>query len=151
MLAAVPALAACPVELATYGEPDTQARLEFTPATEGAAVTNAFKMLLADGVALDGIVMWTEDVPRPRGMLMYKCPEGDVTGAELSACIVWEGVIYAADTEGHIGLLPGKGSPAPDLLVLSDLGPMLRQSAVYAAEDLKKVPSDVSAQDGCQE
>ncbi|MBN9072504.1 MAG: hypothetical protein J0H34_13125 [Rhizobiales bacterium] len=150
VLAAAPALAACPVELATYGEAQSGARLEFVPA-EGAAVTNAFRLLMGDSLVLDGVVMWTEDVPRPRGMLMYKCPEGDVTGSELAGCIVWEGVVYAADDAGHVGLLPGKGDPAPRALVLSDLGPSLRNSAVYAAEKLSSVPSDVFVQNGCQE
>lgn len=146
-----PALAACPVELATYGEPDAQARLEFKPNAEGATVTNAFRLLMGEKLVLDGVVMWTEDVPRPRGMLMYKCPDGDVTGEELAACVVWEGTIYTADKTGHVGLLPQKGAPAPDTLILADLGASLKQSAMYAAEHLEKVPSDVFTQNGCME
>jgi NAD(P)-dependent dehydrogenase (short-subunit alcohol dehydrogenase family) len=30
-------------------------------------------------------------------MVMHNCPEGDVTGEEIAACTVWEGVIYTLD------------------------------------------------------
>lgn len=151
MAAAGSALAACPVELATYGDVQSGTRVEFTPTLEGAAVTNTFKMLLDNDVVLDGIVMWTADVPRPYGMLMNKCPDGDVTGEELAACTAWEGVIYASDKAGNIALLPAEGTPAPDLLIFSGLGPSLHASSAYGASGFKKVPRDVFSLNGCQE
>ncbi|WP_274627139.1 hypothetical protein [Arvimicrobium flavum] len=148
---ASPALAACPVELATYGEPESGARVEFTPVVESAAVTNSFRMLLGDDVVLDGIVMWTEGVSRSYGMLMYKCPSGDVTGEEIAACTVWEGVVYASDKAGKIGLLPAEGEPAPDLLLFADLGPSVAASPALQPLGLAKKPWDVFSLDGCQE
>ena len=41
---------------------------------------------------------------------MYKCPKGDVTGAELAVCTVWQGVIYTSDDKGNIELLPAEGA-----------------------------------------
>lgn len=146
-----PAYAACPIELATYGEPDAKARLEFRPTGEGAAVTNTFKMLLDNNVVLDGIVMWTEGVRRPVGMLMYKCPEGDVTGEELAVCTVWQGVIYTSDKSATISLLPAEGAAAAERLILSDLGASLRASSAYGANGFTNVPWDVFSLDGCQE
>jgi len=147
---AVPANAACPIELAVYGDRDGVAGIDFRPAANQATVTNAFRMNLDNGTVLDGIVMWSEGTERPYGSLTYDCPEGDVTGAELEACTVWEGVIYTADEAGAVGLLP-KAGDAPKTLVLPDLGPSLRLSAAYGEGGFSKVPWDVFALRGCQE
>jgi hypothetical protein len=151
MLTVSSAFAACPLELAVYGDAESAAEIDFRPTTDSATVTNSFKMVLDKGVVLDGIVMWTEGVARPHGSLMYKCPAGDVTGDELAACTVWEGVIYTADDQGNIALLPGEGKDAPKTLILPDLGASLQMSAAYGPNGFSKVPWDVFALKGCQE
>lgn len=148
---ALPAVAACPLELAVYGEAQSGAEMSFTPKGEATLVTNAFRMLLDNDVVLDGIVMWTEAPERPAGMLMHKCPEGDVTGEELDKCTVWQGVIYTSDKQGNVALLPAEGQPAPDTLIFADLGPSLRHSSAYGVGGFSKVPFDVFALKGCQE
>ena len=145
------ALADCPVELATYRDLEDAASVEFTPIGEGAAVTNTFRMLLDNDVVLDGIVMWSDGIGRPYGMLTYKCPEGDATGAEIAACTMWEGVIYTSDDSGNIELLPPEAAGAPRKLIFPDLGPSLRHSAAYGANGFSKVPWDVFRLSGCQE
>ena len=150
ILAVTSALAACPVELAVYGDRDNAAGIDFRPAAGLATVTNAFRMNLGDGTVLDGMVMWSEGTERPYGTLTYRCPEGDVTGDELEACTVWQGVIYAVDGAGAIDLLPKTGE-APRLLVFPDLGPSLRLSTAYGQGGFTKVPWDVFALKGCQE
>lgn len=146
----VPTLAACPVELSVYGEREGVAEINFTPTTNKAVVTNTFRMLL-DDVVLDGIVMWTTGVERPNGMLMYKCPKGDVTGAELAICTVWQGVIYTSDDKGNIDLLPAEGADAPAKLIFPDLGHSLEMSSAFDPDGLSKLPWDVFALKGCQE
>ena len=116
---AFPALAACPIELAVYGDLENTAGIDFRPTMDSATVTNSFRMVLDNGVVLDGIVQWSDGVARPNGMLMHKCPEGDVTGEELAACTVWQGVIYTSDDKGNIELLPAEGKTAPQKLDLS--------------------------------
>lgn len=148
LLISASAQAACPVELAVYGDRDQAGEIDFTPAKDLAVVTNAFKMVLERDVVLDGMVMWSDD--RPYGSLMHQCPDGDVTGDELAACTVWEGVIYSADDKGSIDLLPAKGD-APATLIFPGLGPSLRQSSVYGANGLSRLPWDVFALKGCQE
>lgn len=148
---ASPALAVCPVELATYRDLEDAASVEFVPTGEGATVTNTFRMLLDNDVVLDGMVMWSEGIGRPYGMLTYKCPEGDATGAELAACTMWEGVIYTSDDLGNIELLPAEAAGAPQKLLFPDLGPSLRHSAAYGANGFSKVPWDVFKLSGCQE
>jgi hypothetical protein len=147
----VPARAACPVELAVYGEAQSGAELNFRPSGGNALVTNAFRMLLDNNVVLDGIVMWTEEPARPAGMLMHLCPEGDVTGEELEKCTVWQGVVYASDHEGNVALLPKEGSAAPQTLIFADLGASLRYSSAYGASGFSKIPFDVFTVKGCQE
>jgi hypothetical protein len=146
-----PASAACPIELAVYGEARSDAEVNFTPSSNNALVTNVFRMLLDNDVVLDGIVMWTDAPERPAGMLMHKCPEGDVTGEELAKCTVWQGIIYTADKQGNVALLPAEGQAAPDTLILADLGPSLRHSSAYGEGGFSKVPFDVFALKGCQE
>jgi hypothetical protein len=147
-----PARAACPQELAVYTDRDKAASLEFRPAPPEAAVrSSAFRVLFAQsGVSVDGIVLWTDEVPRPFGMLMHDCPEGDVTGEEIAACTVWQGVIYRADADGAVGLLAKEG-PAAERLLLPDFGPSVRHSALYGAGGISILPFDVFDLSGCQE
>lgn len=149
--ATVPAYAACPMELAVYGDRDKAASIDFTPRGEAAAVTNRFRMLLDNDVVLDGIVMWSDGVARPNGVLMYKCPEGDVTGEELDACTVWRGVVYAGDKSGNIDLLPAERSDAPETLIFPDLAYSLRYSSAYGEKGFSRLPWDIFALQGCQE
>ena len=145
------ARAACPIELAVYGDTQSGSEIDFTPTGTSAVVTNNFRMILDNNVVLNGIVMWSTGEARPNGSLMYKCPEGDVTGGELAACTLWSGVIYTSDDKGTIGLLPAQGVDAPKTLILPDLGPSLRHSLAYGGKGFSKVPSDVFVLKGCQE
>ncbi|MDI6028849.1 hypothetical protein QBK99_21990 [Corticibacterium sp. UT-5YL-CI-8] len=148
---AVSAYAACPIELAVYKNVETEAGIDFQPTGTSATVTNSFKMSFPEGVVLDGMVIWTDGVRRARGMLMNDCPEGDVTGEEIAACTVWEGIVYAADEKGRIGLLPAEGTEAPKTLIMADLGPYMRMSVLYEEDGIKQVPWDVFELSGCQE
>lgn len=145
------ALAACPIELAVYTAREGLAGINFEPKGDAIAVTNTFRMWVGDGIMLDGLVMWSEDEARPNAMLMHNCPEGDVTGAEIEACTLWQGVIYTADAAGKIDLLPEQGGEAPAQLIFPDLGPSLRHSPIFATKGFSKAPWDVFALEGCQE
>ena len=149
--ASSPVHAACPIELAVYGDAEKAAEINFTPTLESATVTNTFRMVLDNDVVLDGIVMWTSGVSRPIGALMHNCPDGDVTGDELAACTLWEGVIYTTDETGAVALLPAEGKTAPKTLLLPDLGPSLRHSAAFGPNGFSRVPWDVFSLSGCQE
>ena len=151
MLVPATAQAACPIELAVYGDTQSGSEIDFTPTGTSATVTNSFRMILDNNVVLNGIVMWSSGEARPNGSLMYKCPEGDVTGGELAACTFWSGVIYTSDDKGTIGLLPAQGVDAPKTLILPDLGPSLRHSLAYGGKGFSKVPGDVFVMKGCQE
>jgi hypothetical protein len=150
MAAPVPAHAVCPIELAVYTDGDAVASVDFRPAGGAAAVTNRFRMAIGDTV-LDGIVMWSQGVARPNGMLTRNCPEGDVTGPEYEACTLWQGVIYTADGTGGIGLLPAEGAEAPPRLIFSDLAYALAARQEGPGPRLEALPWDVFSLSGCQE
>jgi hypothetical protein len=96
------------------------------------AVSNRSGMQIRDDEVLDGIVLWTGDVPRPNGWLMHTCPGGDVTGAEIEAGTVWQGVVYAVTGDGQIGLLPAEGEAATRQLLLPDLAGGLQNASALA-------------------
>ena len=151
LLGTAPALAACPMELAVYRDRDKVAEIDFRPGDEAAAVTNAFRLLLDGGVVVDGHVMWTAGIERPNGMLLHDCPEGDVTGAEIAACTVWQGVIYSVAEDGTVGLLPRAGEPAPKRLIFPDLGYSISASKPGQTLQPGFVPFDMFELSGCQE
>jgi hypothetical protein len=136
LLAMAPAAgfaAGCPQEKAIYGDRDGAYELRFEPVGSPSAVTsNHFKVaVLKTDLVLDGIVMQSGEPARPNGMIMNNCPKGDVTGAEIEACTVWQGVIYAASADGAIEALPGEGSEAARRLLLPDFGPAVRNSSIW--------------------
>ena len=141
----------CALAHATYANADDGADLQFSPTKESVTVTNSFKLLLDKDLTLDGIVQWSEMVKRPYGMLMYKCPEGDVTGAELAACTVWQGVIYTVDESGEVDLLSPEDADPPKTLILSDLGASLRLSTTLGDAGFVQTLSDVFELKACQE
>ncbi|MFC5384871.1 hypothetical protein ACFPLB_02710 [Aquamicrobium segne] len=144
------AQAACPVELSVYEDSSKMAGIDFRPTGHSMVVTNTFRMNLRNGIQLDGIVMWSKETPRPYASLHYQCPEGDVTGEEIAECTLWEGPLYAVGQDGKASLMPAEATPAPQALILPDLGPALHQAAIFG-EDAKDIPEDIFRLSGCQE
>jgi len=140
----------CRQDRAVYVDRNGGYELTFEPVgSEAAAVSHHFKLkVLSGGTMLDGIVM-PGDPARSNGMVMHDCPEGDVTGEDIAACTVWEGVIYALGGEGDADLLPEESATAAETLLLSGFGPSLRYSALWDAGKARAVPSDVFKRKGC--
>lgn len=150
-LAATAASAAeCRQDRALYADRDGAYELTFEPVgSDAAATSHHFKLkILASGVVLDGVVMPGEPA-RSNGMVMHDCPEGDVTGEEIAACTVWEGVIYALDGAGDAGLLPEEGAAATETLLLSGFGPSVRYSTLWDDGKATVAPWDVFRRKGC--
>lgn len=147
-LFAIPACAfgaACKQEQAVYTDRDGAYELRFAPLnSQSAAASNQFKMsALKSSVVMDGYVMPTEDPVRAIGILMFNCPEGDATGADLDACTVWQGAVYGMDAKGEMDNLQPEGAAAAEKLVLPGLGPAIRESSAWGEGKAMVAPWDI--------
>lgn len=137
--------AECQQERAIYGDRDGAYELAFEPVgSEAAAATHRFKVRAVKGdFVLDGHIMMADEVTRSIGMIMNACPGGDVTGEELAACTVWQGVIYPIDKSGVLSqAVPAEGSDAADRLLIAGFGPALRFSRAWEEAKLNIAPWD---------
>lgn len=153
-LVAAPACAdECKQAQAVYADPAGGYELRFEPVgSESAVSSNHFKISIGDtGLLLDGVVLWSGEPERPNGIVMHDCPEGDVTGEDLRACTVWQGVVYAVDKAGRVGLLEAEDAPAAGQILLPDFGPSLRASSAWGEGKAHSDSSDVFASRGCAE
>ncbi|RFB89540.1 hypothetical protein B5K11_20870 [Rhizobium leguminosarum bv. trifolii] len=137
--------AACKQERAVYVDRDGAYELRFAPLNStSAAASNQFKIsALKTSVVMEGYVMPSEDPVRAIGILMFNCPEGDVTGADLNACTVWQGAVYGMDAKGELDNLQPEGAMAAESLVLPGLGPAIRESSAWGEGKASVAPWDV--------
>jgi hypothetical protein len=145
-----PALAACPQELAIYEDANGNALTFTAPGPQGRAAEHEFGLRI-NGQELQGVVMWSENPDRPDGIIMDNCPSGDVTGEELEACTIWQGVIHGLTKDATAPYLGKRGSPHAEALLFSDLS-----RAVQAHTFKNSMPSPPKADDvfkmkACQE
>ncbi|MBD9374834.1 hypothetical protein IB238_19590 [Rhizobium sp. ARZ01] len=152
LLASTAVAAECKQERAIYTDRDGAYELAFEPVgSAAAAVTHRFKVKALKGdLLLDGNIMMGDEVVRSIGMVMHNCPEGDVTGEEIAACTVWQGVMYPLDQAGTPSeLVPAEGAGAADRLLLAGFGPALRFSNAWEEKKLSVAPWDVLTYKGC--
>lgn len=154
MSVASPLLAAeCRQAQAIYVDRDGAYELAFEPVgSEAAIVSHHFRIRQLKGdLVLNGHIMAGDEVARSNGMVMHNCPDGDVTGEEIAACTVWEGVIYPIGGEGSIGgLVPDEQADAAEALLLAGFGPALRYSNAWEEKKLTAVPWDVLTYARCK-
>lgn len=143
--------AECTQERAVYADSQGIYELRFeTVDPESSASSHSFKMTVkGTKLVLDGYVMPSEPVSRSNGILFNNCPEGDITGDDIAACTVWQGVIYA-DSQGKIDLLPEQGAKAAPELLLAGFGPALQASSAWGPGKATVAPWDVLTLKGCK-
>lgn len=146
---AAPALAACPQELSIY-EDTSGNSLTFLPPHDSQAAEHEFKLRVGT-TELQGIVMWSKDPDRPNGIIMDKCPDGDVTGEELEACTVWQGVIYGLTKEADAQFIGKRGAPHAEALLLPDLSRYLLDHSFKTPLAGPPEAADVFRMKACQE
>jgi hypothetical protein len=139
------AAAECKQANAVYADRDGAYELRFSAINSGAAAaSNQFKLsVLKTPIVLDGYVMPSEDPVRANGILMFNCPEGDATGADLNACTIWEGSVYGMDAKGEVDNLQPENSAAADKVVFPGLGPAIRASSLWGSAKATVAPWDV--------
>lgn len=141
----------CAQDKAIYRDNRKSFELRFQPVTEPAAATShGFTVTLLDSkLVLDGVVLAGDDGQRANGLLMYQCPEGDVTGEDLRKCTVWDGVFYSVSADARIGDLPAAGAAAAPQLILSDFGRLAGISALWSTRNISAYVGDVLVLEGC--
>ncbi|WP_184454796.1 hypothetical protein [Rhizobium aethiopicum] len=135
----------CKQEQAVYVDRDGAYELRFTPLNSpSAAASNQFKVnALKTSVVMEGYVMPSEDPVRAIGVLMFNCPEGDATGADLDACTIWQGAVYSMNAKGEMDNLQPEGAAAAEKIVLPGLGPAIRESSAWGEGKVSVAPWDV--------
>jgi hypothetical protein len=130
---------------AVYTDHDRAYELRFTPINSEAAVaSNRFKLsVLKTAVVFDGYVMASDDPVRSHGLVMFQCPTGDVTTADLNACTIWQGAVYGVNARGDIDNLQPETADAADKVLLPGLGPAIRASSVWGPGKATLAPWDV--------
>ena len=140
---AAAAAADCLIERAVYAEPEAGVELRFDASGENTPLSHRFSLVSSNAkMKVDGHVLYDPEIERPVAMALDNCPEGDVTGADIAACTIWKGIIYAAGkATGQVDLIPGEGADAPDSLILPGFGPAIAASTFGAA--MTAMPWDV--------
>ena len=143
--------AECKQGKAIYADRDGAYELRFSPITsEAVSSSHQFKLsALKTSVVMDGYVMSSDDPGRTMGMVLFNCPDGDVTGADLDACTVWQGFVYRAGAGGGLDNLQSGDSPAAEKIVFPGLGPAIRQSSAWGDGKASVAPWDVLDFKGC--
>ena len=148
LLAASPALAACPQELAVYEGADGTGGLEFRGG--GAGMLSEMRFLY-DGVEpVTAYLSHDDALDRTVTMIPLNCPEGDVTGEELAACLVYQGAVYALNDDAPAEL-PAPGQDAANKLFLPNLASALWGNPQFGEAGPKDRPAEVFKLSGCQE
>jgi hypothetical protein len=146
LLCCQPLMAAeCKQGSAVYTDRDGAYELRFSPLnSEAAAASNQFKIkVLKTSMVLDGYVMPSEDPDRSIGMVMFNCPGGDVTGDDLNACTIWQGMVYGIDAKGALDNLQPEAGAAAEKILLPGIGPAIRASSIWGAGKASVAPWDV--------
>jgi len=136
---ATPAFAqtACPLKHAVYAERENGFELRFHPGKSwemGGMTESVFDLVMPDGRKLWGNIASNMGTSRDVGRVYHGCPsptaDGDIlTDEEHDACMQWEGVVYSL-IGGEPGFVPYQDDPAPERLLLTDLGRKIRYSMV---------------------
>jgi hypothetical protein len=146
---AVAAMAACPQELAVYRGADGIGALEFTGG--GAGMHSEMRLIFAGVEPVTIYLSHDDELDQAVAMLPLNCPEGDVTGAELAACLVYEGPVYAIDRDSKATGLPVTGNDAAETLMLPGLASALWGNPQFDGAGPKDRPAELFEISGCQE
>ncbi len=138
---------ACPLALAAYQAADQTVLLEFR-----GDETRSFRVVV-DGfdAVLDGYVFPDEAGEGELGVVLDDCPEGDVTGQDLSQCRIWQGPMLASSADGATTPLPGHDQPASPHVVMQGLDQALTQSARFIEAGLPAIEFEHLSLYACQE
>jgi hypothetical protein len=144
--------AECLQDHAVYTDRSGSLTLVFNSVGEAEVTDHVFEIVLyGSSEAMQGHVIESDEPALPEGMVLYNCPDGDVTGADIEACTVWQNVVYAVGDDGKIGYLPSGQRPAVLQLLLADFGRAFRFSSAWDGMSAEMIPSGIFMLHGCRE
>jgi hypothetical protein len=146
-----PAVAACPQELAVYESADGNTALEFVGRGDAVMMAHEVRLIFRDGPVMTGYVAATHGLRQPEIVTPHNCPEGDVTGEELDACLLYRSVVYGTDETGQLIELPVAGEDAARQILLPNLAAMLWMHPAFDGEGPTHRPAEILELSGCQE
>ena len=125
----------CPLEKATYTEPQAGWQLRFRPAKSWELVgmtESAMELVRKDGAVLWGEIASNMGTSRDVGRLFFGCErpgrdDEDLSEEQYAACRQWEGVVDSLNG-GEPGYMPAQGEMAPERILMTDVGRKLRYS-----------------------
>jgi hypothetical protein len=152
VLAPVTGSAACTQDHAVYVDSSDTLTLAFRPVGEAEVTSHVFEIsVVGSKQAMQGHVIDSDEPVLPDGMVLFNCPQGDVTGADIEACTVWQNVVYASDARARFSYLPAGASEAAPQLLLADFGRSFRFSSAWDGMDAKTIPTGIFHLKGCIE
>ncbi len=139
-LGETPSTIDCPLERATYSEPQAGWELRFRPGKpwEMTGMTTAIMELVkSDGTVLWGDISSNMGTSRDVGSLFYGCTrpgadDEDLTEDQYNACRQWEGVVYSLN-KGEPGYMASEEGKAPERILMTDIGRKLRYSGIVSS------------------
>ena len=149
MIASAPVQAACPQELAVYNGTDGSGSLEFR--SIGGGMLPEIRLLYPGLSPVTAYLSQDERLERAEIMIPLNCPEGDVTGDELAACLVYRGAVYSIGKDGTVEGLPEIGETAAARVFLPNLAAALWDNPQFGGKGPETRPAELFELSGCQE
>lgn len=143
------AFAACPQGLAVYKGVEGIGELNFQGGN--AEATRQIALIFPDVEPVVGYFTSNPAIGRVEMVIPLKCPEGDVTGEELAACVVYSSALYAINHAGDVAPLPESDEPAAEQILFPNLVPALWDNPQFGGNGPKSHPAEIYRLSGCQE
>lgn len=132
----------CELQRAVYVEPQKGWELRFRPGKPwemGGMTESIFDLVGPEGEVLWGEVASNMGTSRDMGAVFHGCAQpgpddADLTEAQVETCRVWHNLIYSLNG-GEPGFMPNEESPAPERILMTDLGRKIRYSVVEGPGD----------------
>ncbi|OXT02317.1 hypothetical protein B7H23_05275 [Notoacmeibacter marinus] len=146
--ATMPAHASCSQGRAIYHTPISRTELAFVTPEDAAAKTHEVDVRLG-ALESRAYINPSADLNQPVMTLPYQCPEDDLTEADLDACILYRGVVYALSAGETLRTLPDADKAAATQILLPNFSASLYGNPVLDAIEADGKQGDIFTLSGC--
>lgn len=129
---------------ARYIDPESSLIFAFKNKSENSTFLQAFSIgTKKSDVKIEGFITLEGNPLRPIAYAVHQCPDGDITGEELTECTIWQGVPYGLYFDGAIGLLPDEDDLAVKQLLLPDFARSVMSKPIWNELNIDREPFEV--------